>query len=187
MLLDPVGITDIATKAGVRPDTVKKWIDRHDHFPRPRGTAGRGRLWEWAEVHRWLVATRRAPHTIRYREFNGPGALEVLVLDGDDQWQAVAHFWGSSGAVDWTATPTRLAIETVGGDRAAAQEWADRLLAGWDEARARWVREHPDEPMPTHLAGANLHELWEPEAEAVVAGASSDDPSGDWVWLAERA
>lgn len=54
-----VGITDIARRAGVRPDTVKKWIDRHTDFPAPTGTAARGRLFHWPAVHKWLVSTGR--------------------------------------------------------------------------------------------------------------------------------
>ncbi|PZG06283.1 hypothetical protein C1I95_32135 [Micromonospora craterilacus] len=58
--LDAVGITDIAKRAGVKPDTVKKWIARHPDFPAPAGSAARGRLWDWPEVYAWIRDTKRA-------------------------------------------------------------------------------------------------------------------------------
>ena len=185
MMLEPVGLADIARRAQVRPDTAKKWVERHDHFPRERGRAGGRRLWEWSEVHRWLISTGRAPHIFRYREDGGPGTILALVLDGDDQWRPIARFTDVNDdpddvVGDWRATPTRHAIEDMDGDRAAAQEWADRLLKGWDEARIRWVREHPDEPMPAHLVGYPHDLSAEPPAEP------ESEPEPDWVWLAER-
>jgi hypothetical protein len=153
--IDPVGVSEIAAAAGVKPDTVKKWIDRHDSFPAPRGTVGGDRAWLWGDVRRWLVMTGRLPQTLRYREDGGPAAILCQALDGDDRWRTVARFH-DIGLGDWRASPHRNGVEDMGGDVAAAQAWAERLLRGWDEARAAWVRDHPDEPMPPHLLGARL-------------------------------
>ena len=56
---DPVGISDIATRAGVQPVTVRQWRRRHAEFPPPRWTVSAKPTWEWADVVRWLVATDR--------------------------------------------------------------------------------------------------------------------------------
>jgi len=61
MLIDPVGITDIARRAGVKRDTAKKWTERKpDGFPEPhpQKIVGR-RVWEWSAIHSWLMRTGR--------------------------------------------------------------------------------------------------------------------------------
>ena len=180
MLMDPVGIADIADRSGVKPDTVKKWIDRYAHFPQHRGKVAGGRLWEWSEVHRWLVSTGRAPHVLRYREDGGPETLKVQRLDGDDNWRTIATIHMSSDPDNdtaRTARPTQVAIDEMDGDRAAAQEWADRLLQGWDDKRAAWVRDHPDEPMPAYLVGTR--KAIYPEDIPVEEPESAVDPDVD--------
>jgi hypothetical protein len=56
---DPVGVSDIAQRAGVKPDTVQKWRDRHADFPAPVLKLARGPLWEWTDVEDWLARERR--------------------------------------------------------------------------------------------------------------------------------
>ena len=53
-----VGITDIAERAGVKRDTVTKWIDRHE-FPQSAGTVSGRPWWWWHEVRAWLIETGR--------------------------------------------------------------------------------------------------------------------------------
>lgn len=150
MLHDPVGITDIAKRANVRPDTVKKWIDRHDTFPKSEAKLAGGRIWDWPKVEHWLRMTGRIPTQFRYLE-NG-GAIEVQQpadgAYGRDRWVTMAVFVGNSDT-GWRAFPKPpLAALTDDPDGAA-----QRLLDGWESARITWVRDHPDEPMPAHLAG----------------------------------
>ncbi|WP_213455449.1 hypothetical protein [Rhizomonospora bruguierae] len=152
--VDPVGIGEIAHRAGVRPDTAQKWLQRHEDFPaaEPGAVSGR-RVWMWGAVRRWLEDTGRLPRTLRYREENNGRILLAQTLDGDDRWRTVARFVaGDLG--DWTAQPGPYALENSA-TRAEAQAWAQRMLDGWDAQRAAWVREHPDEPMPAHLIGTS--------------------------------
>lgn len=57
--MDLVGAKDIATRAGVQVDTVKKWRVRHPSFPSPLATiSGTIPVWEWRTVARWLDARK---------------------------------------------------------------------------------------------------------------------------------
>ncbi len=156
--ITPVGISEIAATVGVRPDTVKKWIDRHAAFPKQRGTVGGDRAWLWGDVRRWLQDTGRLPRHFRARDWNGSVRYQGIIEgpDGEDRWETLAtfHEFDHDGSWGFTVTPSPRAIEDMGGDRAAAQVWADRLFAGWEAARVKWVKEHPDEPMPAHLIGS---------------------------------
>ena len=58
VITDPVGISELATRAGVKPDTVQKWRIRHPDFPAPTLTLAAGPIWEWATIAEW-IATRR--------------------------------------------------------------------------------------------------------------------------------
>lgn len=55
----PVGIAEIAGRAGVAPITVRKWIERHPSFPRPAWRVSGNDAWNWAEVRAWLESTDR--------------------------------------------------------------------------------------------------------------------------------
>ncbi len=147
MLLDPVGQSDIAERAGVQPDTVKKWITRHEGFPTPHQekVAGR-RVWEWAEVEQWLIDTGRAPGALRYLNLGALIAAQTLV-DGDI-WRTAAAFVGSDDT-GWVAYPQPWLLEASNDPRGSAND----LLQGWIKARQRWAQQHPDEPMPAHLRG----------------------------------
>jgi hypothetical protein len=57
----PVGVTEIAQRAGVRPPSVEQWIRRHEDFPAPRWQVGGRRAWDWREVAAWLEHTGRMP------------------------------------------------------------------------------------------------------------------------------
>ena len=56
---DPVGVTEIADRAGVKPDTVQKWRTRHDSFPPPAVALSMGPIWDWHVVAEWLDARHR--------------------------------------------------------------------------------------------------------------------------------
>ena len=58
---DLVGATDIAERAGVKPNTVKVWAWRHRDFPSPVATLARGRLWRWSDVEAWLATRDTRP------------------------------------------------------------------------------------------------------------------------------
>ena len=58
-IADPVGITEIAVRAGVAPTTVTKWRLRHSDFPAPAVRLAAGAIWEWADVASWLADTSR--------------------------------------------------------------------------------------------------------------------------------
>lgn len=57
---DLVGVSEIALRAAVRPDTVQKWRARHPGFPPPIARLTIGPVWEWSAVRRWLDEPRRA-------------------------------------------------------------------------------------------------------------------------------
>lgn len=58
---DLVGPTEIAERAGVKPDTVLKWRLRHAlTFPVPLVTLSSGPVWDWADVEEWLRMPRRS-------------------------------------------------------------------------------------------------------------------------------
>ena len=59
MPADPVGVADIAERAGVAPVTVRQWRRRHpETFPRPRWTVSGQPAWDWPDIEGWL-ATRQ--------------------------------------------------------------------------------------------------------------------------------
>jgi hypothetical protein len=59
----PVGATEIAARADVDLDTVKRWRERYREryptFPAVRWTVGGRPAWSWLDVARWLLATGR--------------------------------------------------------------------------------------------------------------------------------
>lgn len=58
----PLGMVDIARRAGVTPDAVKKWRARHADFPRPAGQVAGSPVWWWPPVRQWLHDTSRGSH-----------------------------------------------------------------------------------------------------------------------------
>jgi len=86
---DPVGVSEIAAAAGVKPDTVKKWIDRHATFPTPRGTVGGDRAWLWGDVRSWLVSTGRPAGTTFVVYTDSAGAAQIEECDKAG-WAAIA-------------------------------------------------------------------------------------------------
>ena len=54
-----VGVCEIASRAGVRPDTVQAWRRRHPSFPEPTAVLALGPVWEWSDVAAWLAVPRR--------------------------------------------------------------------------------------------------------------------------------
>jgi hypothetical protein len=51
-----VGISEIAARAGVQPNTVKVWRQRHHDFPPPAAQLAMGPVWFWPDVEPWVVA-----------------------------------------------------------------------------------------------------------------------------------
>lgn len=50
-----VGAKDIASRAGVKVDTVHKWRKRSSSFPKPVAIiSDKVPIWDWAQVERWL-------------------------------------------------------------------------------------------------------------------------------------
>lgn len=69
---DHVGITDIASRLGVKPGTVKMWRKRtadgemNVPFPKERGTVSDVPWWDWPTVQAWHEA-HEASRTDRTR------------------------------------------------------------------------------------------------------------------------
>jgi hypothetical protein len=58
---DLVGAHEIAERLGLSfPNVVHTWRRRHDDFPTPVRQLEAGLIWDWNEVHQWLVATGRS-------------------------------------------------------------------------------------------------------------------------------
>jgi hypothetical protein len=58
----PVGLTEIAQRAGVDRETAEQWTRRHSRtFPVAQWPVGGRRAWDWREVRAWLQATGRLP------------------------------------------------------------------------------------------------------------------------------
>jgi predicted DNA-binding transcriptional regulator AlpA len=58
-LIEAQGIADRLGLA--QRQTIDSWMRRHPDFPRPLGTWGRTRLWDWSEVEAWARRTGRLP------------------------------------------------------------------------------------------------------------------------------
>ncbi|WP_018807374.1 hypothetical protein [Salinispora arenicola] len=154
MMLDPVGVSDIAERSHASSDLVEQWA-KQATFPRPQAGRNGTRLWEWRAVEEWLLMSRRLPSSLRYRDMGNGDLIEVQSLeedeDGCDRWVTYAAFFGSDNT-GWRAYP-KAAMKEEASDPADARDWAESLLQGWIDARMKWVRKHPDEPMPPHLTG----------------------------------
>lgn len=64
--LELVGISEIAELAGVQPNTVKVWRQRHDDFPKPVAQLKMGPVWTWEQVRPWVerqLAKKPGPQT----------------------------------------------------------------------------------------------------------------------------
>ena len=55
---DLVGVAEIATRAGVKAQTVGVWRRRHPTFPEPLVSLACGDVWEWPVVAAWLAQPR---------------------------------------------------------------------------------------------------------------------------------
>lgn len=51
---------EVARFAGVQPQTVQAWTERHASFPAPVRTFGTTRVWRWGDVAEWLAIPRPA-------------------------------------------------------------------------------------------------------------------------------
>lgn len=57
---DLVGPGEIASRCGVNPTTVNKWVERHTDFPRPLVHLAMGKVYSWTEINAWQ-STRTRP------------------------------------------------------------------------------------------------------------------------------
>jgi predicted DNA-binding transcriptional regulator AlpA len=57
-MADLVGIAEIALRAGVARDTIRKWRQRHPDFPQPLITLATGPVWDYAEIQAWIAKPR---------------------------------------------------------------------------------------------------------------------------------
>ena len=55
---DPVGVAEIARRAGTSPGMVRNWRRRHADFPIPLAELAMGPVWDWPEVEAWLAKPR---------------------------------------------------------------------------------------------------------------------------------
>lgn len=65
LMIELVGVVEIAERAHVQPGTVQAWRERHDDFPTPMATLRAGPVWSWTAVERWLRVrppAGRPPH-----------------------------------------------------------------------------------------------------------------------------
>lgn len=58
----PVGAAEIATRLGVRPQTVHTWRHRK-LMPQPRWTVSGQPAWDWPEIEAWARRTGRLRET----------------------------------------------------------------------------------------------------------------------------
>lgn len=56
---DLMGVAEIAIEAGVGPNAVTNWRERYEDFPAPLVLLHCGPVFDWQEVHTWLVDTGR--------------------------------------------------------------------------------------------------------------------------------
>ena len=56
---EPVGVQEIAERAGVSEVTVRQWKRRYPGFPRSRWTVSGQPAWDWQEVRAWVRKPRR--------------------------------------------------------------------------------------------------------------------------------
>lgn len=61
VIQEPVAVSDIADRCGVKPNAVSNWITRHPDFPSPKVVVARGEIaiYDWPDVRRWAAAHRK--------------------------------------------------------------------------------------------------------------------------------
>lgn len=60
MTCEPVGIPEIATRLGVKRQTVDMWRFR-GLLPQPRWTVGGRPAWQWKDIEAWASDSGRTP------------------------------------------------------------------------------------------------------------------------------
>jgi hypothetical protein len=55
---EPVGISEIASRHGTTPGTIRSWRHRHDDFPAPIADLAMGPVFDWHAVEAWLKTRR---------------------------------------------------------------------------------------------------------------------------------
>jgi predicted DNA-binding transcriptional regulator AlpA len=69
----PVGAAEVATRLGVKPQTVHTWRHRN-LMPAPRWTVSGQPAWDWAEIEAWAKRTGRLRQDDIY--------TDILALEG---------------------------------------------------------------------------------------------------------
>jgi predicted nucleic acid-binding protein len=59
-----VGVSEIARRVQVRPDTVHKWRMRHAGFPSPIADLAAGPVWRWDDVRDWHERPRTTRRSV---------------------------------------------------------------------------------------------------------------------------
>ncbi|HTI26203.1 MAG TPA: helix-turn-helix domain-containing protein [Kutzneria sp.] len=81
---DPVGVTEIAERLGVAPDTIQKWRARHEGFPAARWPQVGGRpAWHWPDIQAWLRGTGRPSEPVWVELMEGESPYAAGVDYGD--------------------------------------------------------------------------------------------------------
>lgn len=136
----PVGVREIAARAGVTEIAVRKWVERHDNsatpFPRSVGTvSGRPAYW-WHDAVDWLATTGRLARVTRLER---PDEYGLVTHHMVIQYQPVHRNWVLHTGDDDTAIRTHV-------ERDHSRPWMhrdeddlvaeirQRLLDGWTVA-----------------------------------------------------
>jgi hypothetical protein len=68
LLIELVGVSEIAARAQVAVATVQAWRARHADFPAPLAELRAGPVWLWKSVERWLAIAPKAGRPPRVAE-----------------------------------------------------------------------------------------------------------------------
>jgi hypothetical protein len=70
LLVELVGVSEIATRARVAVATVQAWRARHADFPEPLAELRAGPVWLWNSVERWLAIAPKVGRPARESEIH---------------------------------------------------------------------------------------------------------------------
>lgn len=133
----PVGVREIAARAGVSEITVRKWVERHDAspapFPRPVGPVSGHHAWWWHEVVEWLATTGRLTRVTRL-ERDDPQTLATQHVT--IRHDPINRSWLLRGGNDDTAIRSHVTVDHSrpwlhSSEDDLVAEVRSLLLAGW--------------------------------------------------------